>query len=209
MPPNQAASQKSQKVINERLGIEPPYKNTKEIILKKSKSLQRNLNSKIIEKLEAIGQTAIFSDKDEIIWLGSDRNGVTAYKNDDFYNYSMADGLASNNVYDIIQSTKGLIYFACYGGGISVWDGKRFTDLYGELPDKRIFSLALDHDQNLWLGMESGVAVYNGESIKTFTKSDGLAHNETRVLEVDDKGRIWAGSFGGGVSCYDNGYGFH
>ena len=149
--------------------------------------------------------TSILSDKDEIIWLGSDGSGVTAYKNDDFYNYSMADGLASNNVYDIIQSTEGLIYFACYGGGISVWDGKRFTDLYDELPDKRIFSLALDHGQNLWIGMESGVAVYDGESIKTFTKADGLAHNETRVLEVDAKGRIWAGSFGGGVSCYDNG----
>ena len=64
LPPNQAASQKSQKVINERLGIVPPYKNTKEIILKKSKSLQRNLNSKIVEQLEAIGQNAIFSDKD-------------------------------------------------------------------------------------------------------------------------------------------------
>jgi len=64
LPPNQAASQKSQKVINERLGIAPPYKNTKEIILKKSKSLQRNLNSKIVEELEMIGQSAIFSDED-------------------------------------------------------------------------------------------------------------------------------------------------
>ncbi len=64
LPPNQAASQKSQKVINERLGIAPPYKNTKEIILKKSKSLHRNLNSKIIEELEMIGQSAIFSNKD-------------------------------------------------------------------------------------------------------------------------------------------------
>ena len=64
LPPNQAASQKSQKVINERLGIAPPYKNTKEIILKKSKSLQRNLNSRIVEELEMIGQSAIFSDED-------------------------------------------------------------------------------------------------------------------------------------------------
>ena len=64
LPPNQAASQKSQKVINERLGLSPPYKNTKEIILKKSKSLYRNLNSKIVEKLERIGQSAIFSNKD-------------------------------------------------------------------------------------------------------------------------------------------------
>ena len=64
LPPNQAASQKSQKVINERLRLSPPYKNTKEIILKKSKSLYRNLNSKIVEELERIGQSAIFSNKD-------------------------------------------------------------------------------------------------------------------------------------------------
>ena len=64
LPPNQAASQKSQKVINERLGLSPPYKNTKEIILKKSKSLYRNLNSKIVEELERISQSAIFSNKD-------------------------------------------------------------------------------------------------------------------------------------------------
>jgi hypothetical protein len=64
LPPNQAVSQKSQKVINERLGLSPPYKNTKEIILKKSKSLYRNLNSKIVAELERIGQSAIFSNKD-------------------------------------------------------------------------------------------------------------------------------------------------
>ena len=149
--------------------------------------------------------TTIFSDNSEIVWLGSDGSGVTAFKNDDFYNYSMADGLSSNNVYDILQSPDGLIYFACYGGGISVWDGKSFTNLFNDLPDKRIFSLAFDHDQNLWIGMESGVALYDGKSITTFTKSDGLAHTETRVLKTDNRGRIWAGSFGGGVSCYDNG----
>ncbi len=149
--------------------------------------------------------TTILSDKNGVTWLGSDGSGVTAYKNDDFYNYNMADGLSSNNVYDIIQAAEDRIYFACYGGGISIWDGKMFTKLGVELPDKRIYSLAIDLDNNLWIGMESGVAVYDGQSIKIFTTSDGLAHNETRVLEVDNKGRIWAGSFGGGVSCYDNG----
>ena len=64
LPPNQAASQKSQININERLGITPAYKNTKEIILKKSKSLQRNLNQKMIEQLVEIGSSAIFSNRD-------------------------------------------------------------------------------------------------------------------------------------------------
>ena len=64
LPPNQAASQKSQKVINNRLGINPPYKNTKEIIIKKSRSLQRNLHSDTVEKLRKIGFSAVLSSKD-------------------------------------------------------------------------------------------------------------------------------------------------
>ncbi|MEC8874967.1 MAG: DNA methyltransferase, partial [Candidatus Thermoplasmatota archaeon] len=64
LPPNQAASQKSQITINERLGITPAYKDTKEIILKKSKSLQRNLNPEIVKQLTDIGSSAIFSSRD-------------------------------------------------------------------------------------------------------------------------------------------------
>ena len=64
LPPNQATSQKSQKSINDRLGIVPPYKNTKEIILKKSKSLLRNINSKLRSDLRKISSAAVFSSLD-------------------------------------------------------------------------------------------------------------------------------------------------
>tara|TARA_B100000945_G_scaffold161366_1_gene129554 strand:+ start:364 stop:1575 length:1212 start_codon:yes stop_codon:yes gene_type:complete len=64
LPPNQAASQKSQIAINEKLEIVPPYKNTKEIIFKKSKSLLRNINAKLSNKLEAISSSSIFSSLD-------------------------------------------------------------------------------------------------------------------------------------------------
>jgi hypothetical protein len=62
LPPNQAASQKSQRLINSRLDIVPPYKNTKEIILKKSKSLLRNINSKLRKELKTV--SSIFSSLD-------------------------------------------------------------------------------------------------------------------------------------------------
>ena len=64
LPPNQATSQKSQKSINDRLGIVPPYKNTKEIILKKSKNLLRNMNSQLRNNLRKISSSAIFSNLD-------------------------------------------------------------------------------------------------------------------------------------------------
>lgn len=64
LPPNQAASQRRQKLINNRLGIVPPYKNTKEIIIKKSKSLMRNISSELSRRLENVSSTAIFSSVD-------------------------------------------------------------------------------------------------------------------------------------------------
>ena len=64
LPPNQAASQRRQKLINNRLGIVPPYKNTKEIIIKKSKSLMRNISSDLSRRLENVSSTAIFSSVD-------------------------------------------------------------------------------------------------------------------------------------------------
>jgi len=64
LPPNQAASQKSQRLINARLELVPPYKNTKEIVLKKSRSLLRNINSKLRKELKSISSTSIFSSLD-------------------------------------------------------------------------------------------------------------------------------------------------
>tara|TARA_B100000965_G_C19560798_1_gene744381 strand:+ start:17 stop:1228 length:1212 start_codon:yes stop_codon:yes gene_type:complete len=64
LPPNQAASQRRQKLINKRLGIVPSYKNTKEIIIKKSKSLMRNINSDLSRRLEEVSSTAMFSSLD-------------------------------------------------------------------------------------------------------------------------------------------------
>ena len=64
LPPNQAASQKSQRLINARLELVPPYKNTKEIVLKKSRSLLRNINSKLRKELKVISSTSIFSSLD-------------------------------------------------------------------------------------------------------------------------------------------------
>ena len=64
LPPNQATTQKGQVLINQKLGLSPPYKNTKEIILKKSKTLQRNLSPSLIQQLFEVGKNAIFSSKD-------------------------------------------------------------------------------------------------------------------------------------------------
>jgi len=64
LPPNQAVSPERQKKINEKLNQEPQYKNTKEIILKKTRSLLRKITEEQKKNLYFAGQTGLFLSKD-------------------------------------------------------------------------------------------------------------------------------------------------
>jgi methyltransferase DNA modification enzyme len=54
LPPNQAVSIERQKIINQNRSQIPEYRDTKKIILKKSKSLKKNLDQELIERLKKI-----------------------------------------------------------------------------------------------------------------------------------------------------------
>ncbi|MGC8659280.1 MAG: DNA methyltransferase [Desulfomonilaceae bacterium] len=64
LPPNQALSPERQLKINERLNQLPPYRNVRELILRKTKSLVRSLTATDIENLRKAGARAIFMDSE-------------------------------------------------------------------------------------------------------------------------------------------------
>lgn len=64
LPPNQAVSQQSQARINKRLRQKPEYRDTRQIILLKSRSLLRNLTVPQIASLKQAGKTARFLSMD-------------------------------------------------------------------------------------------------------------------------------------------------
>ena len=64
MPPNQAVSRERQEKINAKKNQKPAYRNVRDIILKKSKSLVRDLDQHHIENLNLASKKAIFSTTD-------------------------------------------------------------------------------------------------------------------------------------------------
>ncbi|MBF0241609.1 MAG: site-specific DNA-methyltransferase [Desulfamplus sp.] len=64
LPPNQAVSPQNQIKINAKRNQIPPYRDTKKIIIKKTKDLIKNLTSKQIKTLREIGNSSIFLNKD-------------------------------------------------------------------------------------------------------------------------------------------------
>ncbi|MDD3927645.1 MAG: DNA methyltransferase, partial [bacterium] len=64
LPPNQAVSQQSQLKINAKRGQQPPYRDTRAIILRKTASLLRGLEADTATRLRAAAETAIFACRD-------------------------------------------------------------------------------------------------------------------------------------------------
>jgi len=60
LPPNQAVTADRQKLINKKLRQRPPYRDTRAIILKKTRSLVRSLSPSDIQQLRRAGQCARF-----------------------------------------------------------------------------------------------------------------------------------------------------
>lgn len=64
LPPNQAVSLDSQKKINNKRGQKPEYRDTKQIILKKTKSLLKDIDDKLISNLTKARELAKFLTED-------------------------------------------------------------------------------------------------------------------------------------------------
>ncbi len=64
MPPNQAVLPESQIKINEKRKQKPEYRDTKKIILKKTKSLFRKINNELRERINYFGKNALLLAKD-------------------------------------------------------------------------------------------------------------------------------------------------
>jgi len=71
------------------------------------------------------------------------------------------------------------------------------------LPGNDVRSIIKDKYGRIWVGTDNGLALIEGELIKTYRIEQGLSHNTILKLMEDSKGRIWIGTNGGGVCAFD------
>lgn len=123
-------------------------------------------------------------------------------------NYIPKNGLASSIVLNVFQDSKGYIWFATQGGGVSKFNGKEFKNFTKNdgLLSNDITCISEDSDGNIWVGTTmDGVSIFNGLSFSGFTTKDGLSNNSIYSIYCDNKKAVWIATEGGGISIYSNG----
>lgn len=100
-----------------------------------------------------------------------------------FVNYSAADGLPSNTVYAITQTSDGNLWIGTRGG-LSRFDGLHFQTV---IQGRRITSLTVDQEDRLWIGTTDGLEVLDGKN-----RDSSLPGEHVRALLTDSDGHVWA-----------------
>jgi ligand-binding sensor domain-containing protein len=110
-----------------------------------------------------------------------------------FENYSKANGLSNNYVYNVFIDSKGNQWFATDGSGISKLENNIFYN-YDTIKglDKNIaYTITEDIYGQIWFtGRSTGLFMYDGKNFKRYGMQEGLHDNEILNVVADKKGNI-------------------
>jgi ligand-binding sensor domain-containing protein/AraC-like DNA-binding protein len=75
------------------------------------------------------------------------------------------------------------------------------------LPQNIIRTITQDRKGFIWLGTDRGVVRFDGTQFKTYNKdnTDAISNNKITALLTGYDGRLWIGSYGGGLITYKDG----
>ncbi len=101
-----------------------------------------------------------------------------------------------NYVFSIVAAPDGAIWAGTWGGGVSRFDGKKWTNLNSRdgLAGNIVYSMVRDDKGVFWFGTDKGISRYDGKAWKTLAQAEGLFDQHVYALAVAPNGDIWAGT---------------
>jgi ligand-binding sensor domain-containing protein/serine phosphatase RsbU (regulator of sigma subunit) len=166
--------------------------------LDENKRAQPFLRNKFNESIFAL------HSKDELLFCAKERSlEVTDLKTEKTVTYTLPflQGIKS-----ITEDRKGTVYFVSWGGGISTFENGQFASVDDSLAQTigYLYCAYTDTKGMVWMGSwEAGLIKYDGQSWSRFTDENGLPSNKVTSITEDSKGRIIAGTNGGGVAIIE------
>ena len=101
-----------------------------------------------------------------------------------------------NYVFAIHVATDNAVWAGTWGGGVSRFDGKRWTNLTSKegMAGNIVYSIAQDKSGAMWFGTDKGVTRYDGKRWNSIGKAQGLLEDHVYALAVSPDGEVWAGT---------------
>jgi ligand-binding sensor domain-containing protein len=147
----------------------------------------------------------LFSDRENVIWIGTIKQGIYRIHGRKVDHFSTADGLSSNAVYRFYEDPEGDLW-AATAKGIDCFRDLRvatFSTREGLSADE-IDSVLAARDGTVWLASPGALDALRQGSVSSIRARQGLPGNQVTSLLEDHAGRLWVG-IDKTMSIYENG----
>jgi hypothetical protein len=151
----------------------------------------------------------------DVLWFGA-LDGVSAFDttNGEWERYTARDlNLGWGGVADLLADSRGRVWIATLGGGISRWEGDHWTALTttnSDLPYNSVSEIAEDMDGEIWL---SGTKPDESGGVLVRVVDDGwqvyrpflsgFTGGEVMAVAQDATGRMWFATRTTGINIFD------
>ncbi len=139
---------------------------------------------------------SLVTDDAGTVWIGTNGRGVVRlHKDGGVARYEVRNGLAGNNVLDVLQDREGSIWLATTTGASELVneDIQSFTVRDG-LVHNLVMCLVEGEAGTLWAGTAQGISRISGGTIQNTDDGFGLGSAFTLFGTRDRQGRVWIGS---------------
>ncbi len=140
---------------------------------------------------------AIAVDHNGVAWFGAYYGGLSRFDGNAWTTYNNNSLWASAMTVDHNNT----LWFASRWWELVLYDGEEFRPQLDGI-FRNSHTLAVDHDNSIWVGGIGGVIHYDGVQAVTYTVEEGLAGDEVFGIAVDHDGTKWFAT-SMGVSTFD------
>jgi len=104
-----------------------------------------------------------------------------------------------NYIISLAVDRDGVVWAGTWGGGLSRYDGKKWTSYTTKegLPGNHVSMLHVDDKGTLWIGTNNGLAQLQDGKFKRLGREEGLFADTVFSMAAGPDGAIWGGSCGG------------
>ena len=149
-----------------------------------------------VPELKDNGVRAMRLGRGGALWLGTSRGGVTRYRDGAWKTYTQADGLAQDEIMDLLEDSRGRLWIATESAGIDLLYEGRFTHFTraGGLPSDVLYGFAEDSEGTVWAATADGLARFDGERFVALGDDLGLPRGQVFTVSAGKDGELYVGT---------------
>ena len=176
-----------------------------------------SLSGKVWESRSIRGDTydavrALAQDKNGRIWVGRDQDGIEVIDEDAVHLKLVNDAgndrtLSNNTITALYEDASGTMWVGTYKKGVSFYNESAFK--FGNVNVGDVNCVEDGKNNIVWLGTnDTGLVRWNMETgeRKVFSHmadTNSISSNVVVCLLQGSDGKLWIGTFWGGLNCYD------